>query len=37
MAILECTGLNPHAAILACALLSVVAFELNHGIIAGAF
>ena len=37
MATLEGAGLNPHPPVAARALPSVVAFELNHGIVAGAF
>lgn len=37
MVILEGAGLNPHSPVLACTLLSVVAFDFYHGIVAGAF
>lgn len=37
MAILVGAGLNPHPPVLACALLSGVAFQLNHGILPDAF
>lgn len=37
IAILGGAGLNPHPPVLARALLSVVALELNNGIVTGAF
>lgn len=37
MAIHKGAGLNPYHPVLVCTLLSVVTFDLNHGIFAGAF